>query len=165
MYNQAVSVTTKTTNCTNAHCIAVIQSCWHKEIVDQFVSSFKSCLAESSGRFDVDTFEVPGVVEIPLVAKKLIETGRFDVIVTTGLIVDHGVYRHDFVARSVMDSIMKLQMETGVPIIYGILTPQDFVSEGRAEFFKAHFPQKGREAAHACVQTVENLQKVEALSN
>jgi len=72
------------------------------------------------------------------------------------LIADHGVYRHDFVASTVMDATMKLQMETGVPIIYGILTPQEFMSEGRAEFFNEHFIKKGKEAAMSVLTTLDN---------
>ncbi len=142
------------------HTIALIKSCWHKDIVDEFASGFYTYL-RNDPRFSVDTFEVPGVVEIPLFAKKLIELDRYGMIVVTGLIVDHGVYRHDFVARSVMDATMKLQMESGIPIIYGILTPQEFLSDGRPEFFKAHFPMKGEEAAKACIQTAENLRLLE----
>ena len=51
---------------------------------------------------------------------------------------------------------MKVQMETGVPIIYGILTPQEFMSEGRAEFFKEHFIKKGQEAARSILTTLDN---------
>lgn len=140
----------------NLHSVALVKAMWHKDIVDEFAHSFIESLAVDP-QYTIDTYDVPGVVEIPLLARKLIATGRYGVVVVTGLIVDHGVYRHDFVARTVMDATMRLQMDTGTPVIYGILTPQEFLSEGRPEFFKSHFRVKGEEAAHACMKTVDNL--------
>ncbi len=137
--------------------IGVIQSLWHREIVDQFVDGFEAQMSASDFPYTTNRFEVPGVVEIPLFSQKLIATGRFDMLVVVGLIVDHGVYRHDFVAGSVMNAIMDLQMQSGIPVIYGILTPQDFLSEGREAFFKAHFTGKGHEAANAAQKTWVNL--------
>ncbi len=135
--------------------IALIQSCWHKEIVDQFRLSF----AENGKDFcqELEVIEAPGVVEIPLLAKLAAQSGRFDAVVVAGLIVDHGVYRHEFVAQSVMDSIMKIQIDTEIPMIYGILTAQDFISEGREKFFFEHFRVKGEEAANACRKTLSNI--------
>ena len=144
--------------------VAIIKASWHRAIIDGFASGLTGHLEDHDKRFTVDTFEVPGVVEIPLFAQKLIGSGRYGMLVVTGLIADHGVYRHEFVASSVMHSIMKLQMSSGVPIIYGILTPQDFASEGREEFFKAHFVQKGIEAAQACITTAKNFHQVNELS-
>jgi 6,7-dimethyl-8-ribityllumazine synthase len=56
-----------------------------------------------------------------------------------------------------------VQMDTGVPIIYGILTPQDFLSEGREEFFKKHFIKKGEEAARSVLATLDNEQLLAGL--
>jgi 6,7-dimethyl-8-ribityllumazine synthase len=135
--------------------IAFIQSCWHKDIVDQFRLSFLQHTEALSPM--VEVIEAPGVVEIPLLTKLAAQTARFDAVVVAGLIVDHGVYRHEFVAQSVMDQIMKIQVDLEVPVIYGILTAQDFVSEGREAFFFEHFKVKGMEAANACRKTLENI--------
>lgn len=144
--------------------IAIIQSCWHKEIVDQFRVSFVDHIQSLVSQSEIEVVEAPGVVEIPLLTKLAAQSGQFDAIVVTGLIVDHGVYRHEFVAQSVMDSIMKIQVETEIPVIYGILTAQDFMSEGRPEFFHEHFLTKGKEAANACAKTLENVAKLRGLS-
>ena len=55
-----------------------------------------------------------------------------------------------------MDATMQIQLETSIPIIYGVLTPQDYLSEGRESFFQSHFVTKGEEAARACLMTLEN---------
>jgi len=138
--------------------VAFIQSCWHKEIVDQFKCSFSTRLKElQQSQLEIDYFEAPGVVEIPLLAKLCARKGCYDAIAVAGLIVDHGIYRHEFVAQAVMDSTMRVQLEMELPIIYGILTAQDFISEGREAFFHEHFKIKGEEAALACSKTMANV--------
>ena len=136
--------------------VGLVKATWHTEAVDAFSISCSSALKSANPQIQVNTYSVPGVVEIPLFTKKLIQSQTVDIVVVAGLIADHGVYRHDFVASTVMDATMKVQMETGVPIIYGILTPQEFMSEGRAEFFKEHFIKKGQEAATSILTTLDN---------
>src|SRR5262245_60424814 len=72
--------------------VAFIQSCWHKDIVDQCRASFVAGLAKL-GRQDVavDLFEVPGAFEIPLQAKLLAQSGRYVAIVAAGFVVDGGI--------------------------------------------------------------------------
>ena len=145
--------------------IAFVQACWHKDIVDQARESFLAELARRGvAESRVDLFEVPGSLEIPLQAKLLARTGRYAVIVGAGLVVNGGIYRHDFVASSVIDGLMRIQLETEVPILSVVLTPQSFHEHGdHHRFFFEHFKVKGREAAEACVMTMENLERVSAL--
>ena len=133
--------------------VALVQACWHKDIVDEFRDAFISEFSTLDDR-TVEVFEVPGAFEIPLRIKQLIHTGEYAGIVATGLVVDGGVYRHEFVATAVIDGLMQVQLETGVPVFSGVLTPHDFMSEGRHEFFRQHFVIKGTEAASACAQTL-----------
>ncbi|WP_204322835.1 6,7-dimethyl-8-ribityllumazine synthase, partial [Streptococcus pneumoniae] len=65
----------------------------------------------------VDLFEVPGAFEIPLQAKLLARTGRYAAIVAAGFVVDGGIYRHEFVADAVISGLMRVQMDTDVPVI------------------------------------------------
>jgi 6,7-dimethyl-8-ribityllumazine synthase len=139
----------------NRNKIALVQACWHRDIVDQFRDSFLQTFAESDAR-TVDVFEVPGAFEIPLRLKQLAATGDYAAIVATGLIVDGGIYRHEFVATAVIDGMMKVQLETGVPVFSGVLTPHDFMSEGRADFFREHFIVKGQEVAGACLGVLQS---------
>ena len=139
--------------------IAFIQANWHSEIVGQARQAFVEELGRKGISSDkVDIFDVPGSLEIPLQAKMLAKTGDYDIIVGAGMIVDGGIYRHEFVAGTVIDAIMQVQLETEVPILSVILTPQNFHEhDAHAKFFFEHFTQKGREAANACVMTLENM--------
>jgi 6,7-dimethyl-8-ribityllumazine synthase len=139
--------------------IAFIQACWHRDIVDQCKNSFLNTIKEFGySADDIDLFEVPGAFEIPLHAKKLAQSGRYAGIVAAGLVVDGGIYRHEFVATAVINALMQVQLETGTPVFSAVLTPHHF--HGGAEhvgFFKEHFVVKGAEAAHACADTVAKL--------
>ena len=139
--------------------IAFIQACWHKEIVDQCRDSF----AEESERLGIprdhiEYFEVPGGFEIPLQAQLLAKTGKYAAIVAAGFVVDGGIYRHEFVSETVIGALMRIQLETEIPIISVVLTPHNFHGHGEHKtFFHGHFKVKGAEAAQACARTMENL--------
>lgn len=138
--------------------VAFIQSCWHREIVDKLRDSFLDTFSTLDGR-PVDVFEVPGAFEIPLKAQFLANTGKYAAIVAAGLVVDGGIYRHEFVAGAVIDGLMQTQLETRTPIFSAVLTPHDFRSEGQPEFFAEHFTSKGIEAAQACASTIAEYSK------
>jgi 6,7-dimethyl-8-ribityllumazine synthase len=146
--------------------IAFVQSCWHREIVDQARIAFlKEIKKVALVRHVVDCFEVPGAFEIPLQAKLLAKSGQYAAIVAAGLVVDGGIYRHEFVAASVIDALMSMQLESEVPIISVVLTPQRFHEhEDHLQFFRHHFVKKGEEAALACAATIENLGKIAQVS-
>jgi len=141
--------------------VAFIQACWHRDIVDQLRDSFSISFSELSD-IEVDYFELPGAFEIPLHAKRLATGGNYLGVVAAGLVVDGGIYRHDFVASTVIDNLMRVQMDTGVPVFSAVLTPHHFhASEEHTAFFKEHFVVKGREAAQACSQTLASLSKID----
>ncbi|HEX3043024.1 MAG TPA: 6,7-dimethyl-8-ribityllumazine synthase [Solirubrobacterales bacterium] len=144
--------------------IAFVQSSWHKDLVDQIKKGFTSEMAElGSPGENLDFFEVTGAFEIPLHARRLAETGSYDAIVAAGLVVDGGIYRHEFVAEAVIGGLMQVQLETGIPVISAVLTPHQFHEhEPHRSFFFDHLESKGAEAAGACAHTVEALGRLPA---
>jgi 6,7-dimethyl-8-ribityllumazine synthase len=142
--------------------IAYVEAGWHHQIVSQAYLSFvETCASMGIAQSCIELFEVAGSFEIPLQAKLLAKSGNYQVIVAAGLIVDGGIYRHDFVAGTVLDAMMQIQLETEVPILSVVLTPHLFQeTEAHESFFHEHFKLKGREAAAACVQTLENLEQL-----
>ena len=106
----------------------------------------------------VDQFDVPGVFEIPLHAKRLAHSGKYDAIIACGLVVDEGIYRHEFVASAVITGLMSVQLELDTPVFSAVLTPRDFHEhEEHNRFFREHFIKKGVEVARACVATLASL--------
>ncbi len=95
---------------------------------------------------------MPGAFELPLMARDLALTGRYAAIAAAALVVDGGIYRHDFVAAAVVNGLMRVGLDTGVPVLSVSLTPHHFQeTEHHIGIFKTHFVEKGREAARAAL--------------
>ena len=98
------------------------------------------------------TFDVPGAFEMPLKAQQLAKTGNYDAIICAAFVVDGGIYRHDFVAAAVVDGLMRVGLDTGVPVLSVSLTPHHYQeTDHHNEIYRAHFVEKGREAARAAL--------------
>lgn len=137
--------------------IAAISASWHSAIVHRARDAFLSEL-ERHGRSpdEVDLIDVPGAFEIPLLARRLALTGKYEAIAAFGLVVDGGIYRHDFVAHAVIDGLMRVQLDTGTPVISAVLTPHFFHDhDEHKRYFGDHFVVKGTEAAQALLQTID----------
>ncbi len=74
---------------------------------------------------DIEVARVPGAYELPLVARKLIETKGFDVIICLGAIIRSATPHFDFVAAEAAKGIAQVSLETGVPVTFGVLTTDD----------------------------------------
>ena len=136
--------------------IAALSASWHAAIVHRARDAFVAELGRQ-GRpaTDIDLIDVPGAFEIPLLARRLALSGRYQAIAAFGLVVDGGIYRHDFVAHAVIDGLMRVQLDTGVPVISAVLTPHHFHEhEEHRRYFSEHFVVKGTEAAQACAMTL-----------
>ncbi|QAX82199.1 6,7-dimethyl-8-ribityllumazine synthase [Candidatus Pseudomonas adelgestsugas] len=143
--------------------VAFIQACWHKDIVDQSRKGFLTeMIALGHQESNIDFFEVSGAFEIPLHAKILAKTNSYAGIVAAALIVDGGIYRHEFVAQSVVGGLMQVQLETEVPVFSVSLTPHHFhASSEHHKFFYEHFVYKGQEAARTCTETLQKMRAIQ----
>ncbi|MBR0929390.1 6,7-dimethyl-8-ribityllumazine synthase [Bradyrhizobium sp. CCBAU 53351] len=140
--------------------VAFVQACWHRDVVEEARIAF---MKEAAARHltHVDVFEVPGSFEIPLHAQVLAKTRRYTAIVAAGLVVDGGIYRHEFVADTVIKALMDVQLRTEVPVFSAVLTPQQFhETEVHYDFFRRHFAIKGVEVAAACAETLLGLERL-----
>src|SRR2546423_14442134 len=142
--------------------IAFVQSSWHREVVEDCRIAFlEEIEARNIARAQIDVFEVPGSFEIPLHAQLLAKTRRYTAIVAAGLVVDGGIYRHEFVADTVIKALMDVQLRTEVPVFSAVLTPQQFhETEVHYDFFRRHFAIKGVEVAAACAETLHGLERL-----
>ena len=142
--------------------VAFVQSSWHREVVEECRIAFLDEIeARNIDRARVDMFEVPGSFEIPLHAQILAKTRRYTAIVAAGLVVDGGIYRHEFVADTVIKALMDVQLRTEVPVFSAVLTPQQFhESAAHLDFFRKHFVIKGVEVAEACANTLLSLERL-----
>ncbi|MEO6955570.1 MAG: 6,7-dimethyl-8-ribityllumazine synthase [Antricoccus sp.] len=141
--------------------IAFIQAGWHHDIVGGALIGFQHELSARDHESTVEVIDVAGAFEIPLHAQRLARRGEYAAIVAAAFVVDGGIYRHEFVAGTVLDALMRVQLETDTPVLSMVLTPHNFQETGaHRDFFQTHFRLKGAEAARACISTVASLQKL-----
>jgi len=127
---------------------AFVKAGWHAEIVDQALIGFQEIVGEQS----VHVFDVPGAFEMPLFARDLALTKKYEAVAAAALVVDGGIYRHDFVAQAVVSGLMQAGLETGVPILSVSLTPHHFQeTEHHMQIYREHFILKGQEAGRAAL--------------
>ena len=131
---------------------AFIKAQWHADIVDRALDGFCDVIPAAQ----VDVFDVPGAFEMPLLAQKLIRQDRYDAIACAAFVVDGGIYRHDFVAAAVVDGLMRVGLDTGVPVLSVSLTPHQYQeTDHHNAIYREHFVTKGREAAQAALRIIE----------
>jgi 6,7-dimethyl-8-ribityllumazine synthase len=142
--------------------LAFVQATWHESIVERCRTSFIEEVAAFGIEQDqIDVFRVPGAFELPLLAQRAARSGRYDAVVAAALVVDGGIYRHEFVAATVLDALMRAQMDSDVPIISVVLTPHHFHEHAdHLAFFHEHFFVKGAEAARACIGALATLDQL-----
>lgn len=130
---------------------AFIKAQWHADIVDRSLDGFLETIPIEQ----VDTFDVPGAFELPLMAQKLALTGKYAAVVCAAFVVDGGTYRHDFVANAVVDGLMRVGLATNVPVLSVSLTPHQYQeTDHHNAIYQDHFAVKGREAASSALRTV-----------
>jgi 6,7-dimethyl-8-ribityllumazine synthase len=127
---------------------AFIKANWHAEIVNRALDGFCELIPVDQ----VDVYDVPGAFEMPLLARDLAATGRYAAVAAAAFVVDGGIYRHEFVAQAVVDGLMRAGMDSGVPVLSVSLTPHQYQeTEHHNQIYRAHFVEKGREAAKAAM--------------
>ena len=131
---------------------AFIKADWHAEIVDNALVGFQQVITN----IPIDVFSVPGAFEMPLFARDLARTGKYDAIVAAALVVDGGIYRHEFVAQAVVNGLMQAGLETGVPVYSVSLTPHNYQeTDHHNKIYREHFVQKGKEAGNAVLRMAQ----------
>lgn len=147
--------------------LAFIHASWHQDIVLKALEGFRSQLAELGYNIDnIDVFSAPGAYEIPLQAKLLAKSGQYAAIACSGLVVDGGIYRHDFVAQAVCSGLMQVQLETEVPVLTAILTPHHFHEhDEHKQYYSRHFVLKGQELANAADGAMRMTAQAKALAS
>jgi 6,7-dimethyl-8-ribityllumazine synthase len=145
---------------------AFIQAGWHADIVGQCREGFMEELkGKAQDRASVDVFDVPGAFEIPLLAKRLGRLRTYDAIIGSAFVVDGGIYRHEFVASTVVSGLMDVQLDTDTPVLSAVLTPHNYQeTEEHRAFFLHHFRVKGREVARASLAVAAMAGQVAAIA-
>jgi 6,7-dimethyl-8-ribityllumazine synthase len=104
---------------------------------------------------DIEVARVPGAFEIPLVAQKMVKSGRYDAVICLGAVIRGSTPHFDFVANEATKGIAQASMESGVPIIFGVLTTDSI--EQAIERAGSKAGNKGSECAVTAIEMVNLL--------
>ena len=107
---------------------------------------------------DIDVVKVPGSFEMPTVARRLAESGRYDAVICVGAVIRGSTPHFDFVASEAAKGIARVSLETGVPVSFGIITADTL--EQAIERAGTKAGNKGRDAALTAIEMVNLLKRL-----
>ena len=132
---------------------AIVAARFYRDLTDNLIDGAQRALRDCGvADSDIYRYDVPGCFELPLACRNLIDTERFDAIVALGVVIRGDTPHFDFVAGECARGIMDVQLATGVPVGFGVLTTENLAqAEERADPARG---DKGYEAAIAAATLV-----------
>lgn len=135
----------------------VVVSRFNHFIVDKLLSGAMDAIYRHGGSEDnISIFRVPGSFEIPSVANKLVESGKFDAIICLGVLIRGETPHFDYIAAEVSKGIANISINSGIPVIFGVITADSL--EQAIERAGTKQGNKGFDAAMAAIE-MANLYK------
>lgn len=107
---------------------------------------------------DIDVAWVPGAFEIPLVAKKMAESGKYHAVITLGTVIRGSTPHFDYVSNEVSKGVASVSMDAGIPVIFGVLTTDTI--EQAIERAGTKAGNKGAEAAISAIEMANLLKEI-----
>lgn len=139
--------------------IAIVMSKYNDSLGNQLKHNVEATLTKHHlDSKNIQTFLVPGALEIPFMVKKLINQGsKFDAIITLGIVIKGDTYHFEVVCNESYRALMDLNLQSPIPIIYGILTVNSI--EQAQQRVEAKGLNKGEEFALAALEMITINQK------
>jgi 6,7-dimethyl-8-ribityllumazine synthase len=137
--------------------IAVVVSRFNDEISKRLLRGALAAL-EEHGVLDPDVLWVPGALELPVTVLALAEKGNHDAIVCLGCVIRGETYHFEIVAGQAAAGIMQVQLDTGVPVAFGVLTTED---KEQALARSGPKNNKGAEAAEVAIEMANLMREVQ----
>ncbi|HFQ1677974.1 6,7-dimethyl-8-ribityllumazine synthase [Staphylococcus aureus] len=141
--------------------VATVVSRFNDFITGRLLEGAKDTLIRHDVNEDnIDVAFVPGAFEIPLVAKKLASSGNYDAVITLGCVIRGATSHFDYVCNEVAKGVSKVNDQTNVPVIFGILTTESI--EQAVERAGTKAGNKGAEAAVSAIEMANLLKSIKA---
>ena len=137
--------------------IAVVVSRFNEDVSKRLLRGALAAL-EEHGVQDPDVLWVPGSLELPVTALALAERGNHDAIVCLGCVIRGETYHFELVAGQAAAGIMQVQLDTGVPVAFGVLTTED---KEQALARSGPNNNKGTEAAEVAIEMANLMREVQ----
>ncbi len=138
---------------------ALVVSRFNELISRKLLEGAMDCLIRhDASQEDISIVWVPGSFEIPLAAKKLAQSDNYDAVICLGAVIRGGTPHFDYVSAEVSKGIASASMETGKPIIFGVLTTDSI--EQAIERAGTKAGNKGFDAAMSAIEMVDLFTKI-----
>lgn len=139
--------------------IAIAVSRWNDMITNRLLEGAQDGLLRHGVAADhIDIAWVPGSFELPLVCRRLAESGRYDAIIALGAVIRGATTHHEHVAAAASSGIAQVSLQTGVPCIFGVITTDNI--EQAIERAGTKAGNKGFEAATAAIEMATLLRRL-----
>ncbi|MBN1342698.1 MAG: 6,7-dimethyl-8-ribityllumazine synthase [Phycisphaerae bacterium] len=143
---------------------ALVASRFNEFITNKLVSAaIDTIVRHGGGPDDITEVWVPGSFEIPLTAKRLAASKRYDAVICLGCVIRGATPHFDYIAAEVSKGVAQVGLETGIPVIFGVLTTDSI--EQAIERAGTKAGNKGADAAAAAIEMVNLLAKISKLSS
>lgn len=141
---------------------AIVVSRWNSELTARLEAGAVKALTRAGAKKDaIEIFRVPGAFELPLAASRAAETGHFDAIITLGVVIRGETPHFDFVAGQAAAGIMQASLDTGIPVMFGVVTA-DTPEQAEARC-GGSVGNKGFEAAMSAIEMATLSREIEGL--
>lgn len=138
----------------------IVVSRFNEVITIRLLEGAKDCLVRHGvNEQDIDVAWTPGSFEIPLIAKKLIEAGKYNAIICLGTVIRGGTPHFEYVATEVNKGIATLSLDKGVPVIQGIIT-----ADNLEQAIERAGAKEGNRGAAAALSAIEMANLIKALA-
>lgn len=139
--------------------IAIVAGRFNDFITSQLVSGAEGALVSHDvNTDDIDLVYVPGAFEIPLAAKTLAESGNYDAVVALGCVIRGSTTHYDYVCNEAAKGISQAGLQTGIPVMFGIITTENI--EQAIERAGTKAGNKGAETALGAVEMANLMKKI-----
>lgn len=139
--------------------VGIIASRFNELITSKLVSGAEDCLTRHgvSGD-DISVAWVPGAFEIPIITKRMAQSGKYDAIICVGAVIRGATSHYDYVCNEVSKGIAAVSLETGVPALFGILTTDTI--EQAIERAGTKAGNKGTDCAMSALEMVNLIKNI-----
>jgi 6,7-dimethyl-8-ribityllumazine synthase len=142
--------------------VALICSRFNHEVVQKLHDgAYATALAHGVSEHDIDVFWVPGAWELPVTVRRLLETERYDALVTLGAVIRGDTPHFDYVAGEAARGLQALSLEFGVPVAFGVLTT-DTDAQAEERSGGAH-GNKGSDCVLVALEMADLFARLDAL--
>lgn len=141
--------------------VGIVAARFNEFIVGKLVGGAMDALLRHDVREeDIDLAWVPGAFEIPLIAKKMAESGKYDAVICLGAVIRGATSHYDLVCNEAAKGIAHVSLDSGVPVLFGVVTTENI--EQAIERAGSKAGNKGSECAEGAIEMVNLIRQIEA---